>query len=83
MWMGTLINPEGRTRQVDAPNRRIEVALPNVPLEWCRGSVPVGAESIDMEWWREGEELQYRVRAPMGFAVHVTNASGLEAVRHV
>jgi len=67
---------------IDAPGRRIEVCLPDLPLDWCRGALPVGDESIDMEWWREGGHLHYRVRVPIGFTVDVTSAKGVNTVRH-
>ena len=69
-------------KQVDAPANRILLSPPDLPLSWCRASIPIGQESADLEWWRQGNELHYRLSAPLGFTLQVQTAPSLKAVRH-
>jgi len=47
-------------RQADAPNGKVTVRLADLPLDWCRGKLPCRDGAVDLEWWREGEQVRCR-----------------------
>lgn len=58
-------------QKVDVPNKRIEVRVPDVNLEWCEGRMPVPEGFISMRWWKEDGQVRNRVDAPAGYHVNV------------
>ena len=67
---------------IDAPNKKITLRLPDPPLDWCEGRIPVGDDAVSLEWWRAGDELHYRVRVPAGFSVEAGSPAGRAIVQH-
>ena len=60
----------------------VTLRLADLPLQWCRGRVPVGADFVTVEWWKEDGKLHYRVGVPAGFRLNVQTAGDLELVAH-
>ena len=66
-------------RTVDPVNKSVEVYFADVPLEWCRGTVPAGPETVSLDWKRDGNTILYRLNAPKDWKVSVDVAKGLVA----
>ncbi len=66
-------------RSVDPVKKSVEVYFADVPLEWCRGSVPAGADTISLDWKRDGAAITYRLDLPKDWTVSVDVAKGLVA----
>ena len=60
----------------------VTLLLGDLPLQWCRGRIPVGADFVTVEWWKAGGKLHYRVRVPAGLRLNVQSAGGLQLVAH-
>ncbi len=65
-------------RRVDAVNRTVDILIPDVPLERCAGTVPVGADIVQLTWLRDGKKVRHTVNAPAGWTVNLALAEGLE-----
>lgn len=66
---------------IDPHKHTVHVRLPKTDLNWCEGRMPVGQGFVALRWWREGEQIFYRLNTPAGYSVKVDNLSGREAVR--
>ena len=49
--------------------RTVTLQLPDVPLNWCRGRIPIAGGFVEVEWWREGKQIRSRVSVPAGFRI--------------
>jgi alpha-L-rhamnosidase len=54
---------------VDPRAREITVRLAEMPLAWCEGRLPLGRDTVQMRWWKEGSRRLYHVEAPAGYRV--------------
>ena len=66
-------------RSVDPVKKSVEVYFADVPLQWCKGTVPAGADVISLDWTRDGTTIIYNLNAPKDWAVSVDVAQGLVA----
>jgi len=66
---------------VDVTAMNVQVRLSDVPLSWCRGKIPLGEGSIDMEWWRQPDGLHYRLTVPASYTVSLAPDS-VPGIRH-
>jgi hypothetical protein len=40
-------------------------------LEWCRGSIPVGEEQIDVEWHYKAGKFDVKLSLPKGYTYEI------------
>ena len=66
-------------RSVDPVKKSVEVYFADVPLQWCKGTVPAGADTVSLDWKRDGATIVYTLHAPKDWAVSVDVAKGLVA----
>ena len=66
-------------RSVDPVNKSIELYFADVPLQWCKGTVPAGADTVSLDWKRDGAAIIYNLNKPKDWAVSVDVAKGLVA----
>jgi len=66
-------------RSVDPVKKSVEVYFADVPLKWCKGTVPAGADAVSLDWKREGSTVLYRLDTPKGWTISVDVAKGLVA----
>ena len=62
--------------RIDPIKREILLRFSDVSLPWCKGRIPVGVGEVVLEWRLDGDTIRYRIEAPEGFEIHVTNDSG-------
>jgi hypothetical protein len=58
-------------RELDRQATRIALRIADLPPGWCAGRIPVGAETLDLMGWRDGDRTRHDVRAPGGSRVQV------------
>jgi alpha-L-rhamnosidase len=51
--------------------RKIRLRFIDSGLEWCKGSIPVGDEQIDVEWQYRNGEFDVKLRLPKGFTYEI------------
>ncbi|MBR3677404.1 MAG: family 78 glycoside hydrolase catalytic domain [Alistipes sp.] len=51
--------------------RKVRVRMVDCGLEWCRGSIPVGDEQIDIEWHYTDGEFKVKMALPQGYTCEV------------
>jgi alpha-L-rhamnosidase len=66
-------------RSVDPVKKTVELYFADVPLQWCKGTVPAGADVISLDWKRDGATILYNLKAPKDWTVSVDVAKGLVA----
>ncbi len=66
-------------RSVDPVKKSVEVYFADVPLQWCRGAVPAGGDTVSLDWKRDGKAIVYKLNAPKDWTVSVDVADGLVA----
>jgi alpha-L-rhamnosidase len=66
-------------RSVDPIKKSVEVYFADVPLQWCKGTVPAGSEAVSLDWKRDGKTVLYRLDTPKGWTASVDVAQGLVA----
>lgn len=69
-------------RSIDAVHKKIEIAFADVPLQTCAGTMPIGTDTVTVNWRKEGDTFFYQIAAPTGFAVNVdTSRLPLKAIK--
>ncbi len=66
--------------QIDPVAKAVTLRFAPIELQWCRGAIPVGGQTITLEWRREDGKLIYSLKVPEGFSVDIENDTGLELV---
>jgi alpha-L-rhamnosidase len=66
-------------RSVDPVKKSVEIYFADVPLQWCRGTVPAGTVAVSLDWKRDGATVIYKLDAPRDWTVSVDVAKGLVA----
>jgi Glycogen debranching enzyme len=62
-------------KKIDYINKEISLSFNDIPLNDCKGSVPIGDDCIELHWNRSGETLFYSFKAPAGYKVKIENNS--------
>lgn len=65
-------------RQIDPVNKSVVVCFADVPLQHCRGRIPVGDAEITLEWRKENGTLRYALNVPDGFNIRIENPNSWE-----
>ena len=63
--------------RIDPVNKQIDVVFNDTDVKNCRGTIPVGAQIISMQWEKKGGKLTYKLSVPDGYKVNVMNHTGL------
>lgn len=53
--------------------KEVTIRFIDLPLDHCRGSIPVGQEVITLEWERKGNEIRYTAKVPPDYSVKIEN----------
>lgn len=53
-------------REVSHPRREVVIRIPDVPLEWCEGTMPTPDGDIELRWRRDGDRawIEHMVLPP-------------------
>ena len=51
--------------------KKVRLRLVDSGTEWCRGSIPVGEEHIDVEWHYKGGEFDVKLQLPEGYTCEI------------
>jgi alpha-L-rhamnosidase len=68
-------------RAVDTVNKRVDVRFADTGLEWCQGSMPTPDGLVSLSWQKDGEQLNYTISVPSGYAIDIKNLTKRELVR--
>lgn len=60
---------------IDYLNKEIVIRFSDIDLLYCRGTIPVEEEVINLEWRRTGDEIHYLLQTPAGYKVRIDNRS--------
>jgi len=52
---------------VDRVKKTVRVRIPDSPLEWCGGRIPLPEGEIELRWWKEGGKVRRELRLPAGY----------------
>ena len=55
--------------------RKVRLRFNDSDLEWCKGSIPVGEEQIDVEWHYGGGEFKVKLNLPKGYSYELIPTS--------
>jgi alpha-L-rhamnosidase len=66
--------------QVDIVKKEVKLRFSSLELNWCEGRLPISEGEIYLKWWKEGENIAFRISVPSGFRVSIENLSGKEIV---
>ena len=69
-------------QSIDRQNRIITLRFSDLPLEWCKGSIPFDFDSVSLRWWREGAKMHYCAQLPPGFTLQIENPAHLPLQQH-
>ena len=69
--------------KIDRQRRVVELRFSDVGLEWCQGKIPTKDGEVCLRWWKNGDEIRFRVDVPAGYKVSVENLSQLQLVRQL
>lgn len=59
--------------RVDYLKKEIVIQFTDIELDECRGSIPLGDGTFDLEWKRTGNRIRYRVKNDTGYVLRVVN----------
>ncbi|MDD4101508.1 MAG: hypothetical protein PHU80_02605 [Kiritimatiellae bacterium] len=69
-------------RNIDVVNKRVSLAFSDVPLEHCKGAVPVKTDAVAISWRKQDNKLFYSIKVPDGYEVIAdTSLLSITAVR--
>ena len=57
--------------QILPRERKVRLRMVDCGLEWCRGSIPVGDEQMDIEWQCADGEFRVKATLPQGYSCEV------------
>jgi alpha-L-rhamnosidase len=66
--------------ELDYVNKRVELRLLPLDVNWCRGCVPTPEGPATFEWYKVAEGIKVRLGLPAGYTARITNGSGLRLV---
>lgn len=66
---------------IDYINKEIVIRFSDIDLQYCKGTIPVEEEVINLEWRRTGNEIQYKLQTPVGYKVHIDNRSSAKLTK--
>lgn len=58
--------------RIDSVRKHVEFRIPSLPLQWCSGRIPVGNDSIQASWRRQGKKISHTLAVPAGYTTEVT-----------
>ena len=61
--------------------KKVRLRLVDSGTEWCRGSIPVGEEHIDVEWHYKGGEFDVKLQLPEGYTCEIVPTEHKVVVR--
>jgi alpha-L-rhamnosidase len=64
--------------QIDYLRKEITIRFTDIILDHCRGAIPVGEETVSLQWKRTGNQIEYSVRVPKGYTVKIENLSSAD-----
>ncbi len=62
--------------RVDSVRKNVEFRIPSLALTWCSGRIPVGDDSIQASWRRQGKKISHTLAVPAGYTTEVTVCKG-------
>ena len=51
--------------------RKVRVRMVDCGLEWCRGSIPVGGDMLDIKWERHNDTYEVKLKLPKGYSYEI------------
>ncbi len=54
---------------INVPEKTITFHIPDIDLEWCAGTIPIGPHRLRIKWWIQDGERLYTVDLPAGFSL--------------
>ena len=57
--------------EIDSVNKRIKLRFSDVGLDWCKGALPVGNETLHVSWKLDGDTIKYHTFVPAGYKLEV------------
>ena len=66
--------------RVDPVRKEVVVRIGDVPLDWCRGAIPLSEGRVTLRWRRVDERICYRVEVPAGYRVVLEEAGDVAVV---
>jgi hypothetical protein len=57
--------------EVQPCERKVRLRFIDSGLEWCRGSIPVGEEQIDVEWHYKAGKFDVKLNLPKGYTYEI------------
>ncbi len=67
-------------KDIDYMNKNITIRFTDLTLDWCKGSILVGEEVIELEWSRSNNTIQYALQIPLGYNVKIENESSARLI---
>ena len=64
---------------IDEKNKVITLRFSDIPMEYCEGRIPHGADNIYLKWQNNNGTLNYQLKAPESFSVKIIN-NGLKEI---
>ncbi len=61
---------------VDPLHKTVVIRFGDLKLDSCEGVRPTSDGAIQLRWWKEGDQLCYRLNVPNGYKVQIENNSG-------
>jgi alpha-L-rhamnosidase len=55
--------------------KKIRLRFVDSGLEWCRGSIPVGEELIDVEWQYRNGTFDVKLTLPKGYTYEIISTA--------
>ena len=67
--------------KVQPCERKVRLRFIDSGLEWCKGTIPVGEEQIDVEWHYKGGEFDVKLQLPEGYTCEIVPTEHKVVVR--
>jgi alpha-L-rhamnosidase len=58
---------------IDYIKKEITIRFTDIVLDSCSGSVPTGDDSVELQWKRDGNTIEYSIKIPKDYKVKIEN----------
>jgi alpha-L-rhamnosidase len=68
-------------KKIDTHNRLIQIGFNQIDLDYGQGTVPVPDGLFKLLWWKQADNLHFKIEMPKGYTLSIQNDAGLNLIR--
>ena len=66
---------------INHAEKEITIQFSDIEISACKGQVPLGDEIIQLEWVKDGNEIEYKLNVPQNYKVKIMNLTACKLIK--